>query len=127
MGSFTTASTMRHDPGGRAPSCAPLRALGLDRKLSGARQSPEQEKRMRSHLCNRMAVGAIGALLVALAGSAQAMTCSERLQVCQGYCAKSMGDTPGCHAKCRQFHQECMASGCWESKVVAKQCGFAPQ
>jgi hypothetical protein len=38
-----------------------------------------------------------------------------------------MGDSPGCHAKCRQFHQECMASGCWESKVVAKQCGFARQ
>jgi len=31
------------------------------------------------------------------------MTCSERLQVCHGYCVKSMGDTPGWHAKSRQF------------------------
>ena len=31
---------------------------------------------------------------LALSGSAEAMTCSERLQVCHGYCVKSMGDTP---------------------------------
>jgi hypothetical protein len=74
-----------------------------------------------------MAVGATGALLFALGGSGEAITCSERLQVCHGYCAKSMGDTPNCHAKCRQFAQACMASGCWESKVVAKQCGFTRQ
>jgi hypothetical protein len=63
--------------------------------------------------------------LFGLAGSAEAMTCSERQQVCHGYCAKSMGDTPGCHAKCLQFQQECIASGCCEGKVVARQCGFA--
>ncbi len=91
-------------------------ATGLDREM-----------KMRRLRCWIMAVGATGALLLALSGSAEAMTCSERLQVCHGYCAKSMGDTPGCHAKCRQFSQECMASGCWESKVVAKQCGFTRQ
>ena len=74
-----------------------------------------------------MAAGATGALLLALTGSAEAITCSERLQVCHGYCVKSMGNTPACQAKCRQFDQECMASGCWESKVVAKQCGFTRQ
>jgi hypothetical protein len=82
---------------------------------------------MRRDLCRSMAAGAIGALLLALGGAAQAMTCSERLQVCHGYCAKSMGDSQACHSKCRQFQQECVASGCWESKVVAKQCGFARQ
>jgi hypothetical protein len=82
---------------------------------------------MRNLLRRSMAVGASGALLLALGGSAQAMTCSERLQVCHGYCVKSMGDNPTCHTKCRQLHQECMASGCWESKIVAKQCGFARQ
>ncbi len=83
---------------------------------------------MLRRLCCSMAAAGIGMLLLlALGGSAQAITCSERLQVCHGYCAKSMGDTPRCHAKCRQFHAECMASGCWESKVVAKQCGFARQ
>ncbi len=83
---------------------------------------------MRSgHLSS--AAAAILALILALmlSDSAWAISCSERLQVCQGYCAKSMGDTPGCHAKCRQFRQECIVSGCWESKVVAKQCGFARQ
>jgi hypothetical protein len=62
---------------------------------------------MRRGLCRSMAAGAIGALLLALGGAAQAMTCSERLQVCHGYCAKSMGDSPACHSKCRQFQQEC--------------------
>ena len=82
---------------------------------------------MRDAHFGGMAVAAIAALLVALSGSAQAKTCSERLQVCDGYCAKTMGDSPACHAKCRQFHQECVASGCWESRVVAKQCGFVRQ
>ena len=76
---------------------------------------------MRRLLCWIMAVGATAALHLALSGSAQAMTCSERLQVCHGYSVKSMGRAPGCHAKCRQFSQECMASGCWES---AKQSWF---
>ena len=70
---------------------------------------------------------ALAALMFAHAGSALAITCSERQQVCLGYCAKSLGDTPGCHAKCREFHRQCMASGCWESKVVAKQCDFVRQ
>jgi hypothetical protein len=54
---------------------------------------------MRSLLCRSKVVGAIGALLLALGGSAQAMTCSERLRVCHGYCVKSMDDTTGCHGK----------------------------
>jgi hypothetical protein len=82
---------------------------------------------MRGDLWRSMAVGAMGALLLAVGGPAQAMTCSERLQVCHGYCAKSRGDSPGCHSKCGQLQQECIGSGCWESKVVAKQCGFARQ
>jgi hypothetical protein len=83
--------------------------------------------KMRSLLCRGILAGASCALLLAVSQSAEAITCSERLQVCYGYCAKSMGDSPGCHAKCRQFHQECMSSGCWESRVVAKQCSFTRQ
>lgn len=82
---------------------------------------------MRSLRLNGPLAAAIVALILAAGGPAQAKTCSERLQVCDGYCVKSMGDTPPCHAKCRQFHQECMENGCWESRVVAKQCGFARQ
>ena len=86
------------------------------------------EARMRRRRYCSMTVAGVGALLLlAFSGLAQAKTCSERLEVCHGYCVKSMGDTPRCHAKCRQLHQECMASGCWESKVVAKQCGFERQ
>lgn len=75
----------------------------------------------------RMAALAMAAAMLTAGGAVQAKTCSDRVQVCDGYCAKSMGDTPGCHAKCRQYQQECLASGCWESKVVARQCGFARQ
>jgi hypothetical protein len=70
---------------------------------------------------------ATGALLLALVTSAQAVTCSERLRTCHGYCVKSMGDTPNCHAACRRLDSACMSSGCWESKVVAKQCGLERQ
>ena len=82
---------------------------------------------MRRLVRLNVAAGTMGVLLLALIGPVQAKTCSERLQVCYGYCAKSMGDSPRCHDKCRQYHQECMASGCWESKVVARECGFARQ
>ena len=64
------------------------------------------------------------ALLLALTGSAQAMTCSAVAGLPRT-ASRAWGDTPGRHARRRQFHQECVASGCWESKVVAKQCGFA--
>ncbi len=87
----------------------------------------EQGSRMRDAHFSGMAVAAIAAPRVALGGSVQAKTCSERLQVCDGYCVKSMAGSPACRAKCRQFHQECTASGCWESRVVAKQCGFVRQ
>jgi hypothetical protein len=87
----------------------------------------EREMSMRRLLRVGVAVAATSALLLALMGPVHAKTCSERLQVCYGYCAKSMGDSSRCHDKCRQYHQECMASGCWESKVVARECGFTPQ
>ena len=70
---------------------------------------------------------AVGALLFAFFGPAAAMSCSERLQICHGYCIKSMADRPGCHDKCREFHAQCLSSGCWESRVVAKQCNFVRQ
>jgi hypothetical protein len=56
-----------------------------------------------------------------------ALTGRPRLQVCHGYCVKNMGDVPACYAKCRQFDRECIASGCWGSRVVGKQCGFTRQ
>jgi hypothetical protein len=48
------------------------------------------------------------------------MSCSGRLQVCHGYCVKSVGDNPGLPCQVPPIHQECMAGGSWESKVVAK-------
>jgi hypothetical protein len=72
------------------------------------------------------AAGAIAALMLST-GPAAAKSCSDRLKVCQGYCAKSFGGSPACLAKCDQYREECLSSGCWESKVVAKECGFARQ
>ena len=63
-----------------------------------------------------------GADSVLFNGSAQAMTCTDRLQVCHNFCIKGMSNSPGCHAKCREIHQECMASGCWESRITAREC-----
>ncbi|MFY9969820.1 MAG: hypothetical protein WBQ45_19960 [Roseiarcus sp.] len=105
----------------------------MQSSLSGAarlllrRMTEEWGVNMPRLLRGSLAVAAAGSLLLALLGPVQAKTCSERLQVCYGYCAKSMGDSPRCHDKCRQYHQECMESGCWESKVVARECGFARQ
>ncbi len=76
----------------------------------------------RARLC-AVLVGMI-ASLVALTGAAEAKTRSERLKVCQGYCAKSEGGSQGCMRVCGEYLQACLGSGCWESKIVARECGF---
>ena len=65
------------------------------------------------------------ALVLALAAPADAKSCSERLRTCQGFCAKTESGSPGCLAKCGEYRQACLASGCWASKYVSKECGFA--
>jgi|HubBroStandDraft_2_1064218.scaffolds.fasta_scaffold156219_2 hypothetical protein len=70
---------------------------------------------------------AAAALVLALAAPADAKSCSERLKTCQGFCAKTEGGSPGCLAKCGEYRQACLASGCWESKYVSRECGFAKQ
>ena len=67
------------------------------------------------------------ALMFTLAAPADARSCSERLKTCQGFCAKTESGSRGCLAKCGEYRQSCLASGCWESKYVSKECGFARQ
>ena len=43
-----------------------------------------------------MRISTLVALLVLFNGSAQAMTCTDRLQVCHNFCIKSMSNSPGC-------------------------------
>jgi hypothetical protein len=72
-------------------------------------------------------LGAVAALVLALGAPADAKSCTERLKTCQGFCAKTEGGSPGCLAKGGEYRQACLASGCWESKYVSKECGFAKQ
>ena len=43
-----------------------------------------------------MRISTLVALLVLFNGSAQAMTCTDRLQVCHNFCIKSMSNSPEC-------------------------------
>ena len=70
---------------------------------------------------------AAGALTLVICGPASAITCSERLQVCHRYCIKSMADKPACHDKCQEIQGQCLSTGCWESKITARQCGIVRQ
>jgi hypothetical protein len=72
-------------------------------------------------------LGVAAALVLTLTAPADAKSCSERLKTCQGFCAKTESGSPRCLAKCGEYRQACLASGCWESKYVAKECGFARQ
>ncbi|HEY5206900.1 MAG TPA: hypothetical protein VIJ63_20225 [Roseiarcus sp.] len=72
-------------------------------------------------------LGLAAALVLAMSVPANAKSCSERLRTCQGFCAKSEGGSPRCLAKCGEYRQACLANGCWESKYVSKECGFAKQ
>jgi hypothetical protein len=53
-----------------------------------------------------------------------AITCSDRQQVCFRYCEKNYANAPRCRAVCGQLLSTCMSTGCWESKVTARQCGI---
>ena len=70
------------------------------------------------------AAGAAGVVALALIAPAEAKTCTERLSVCQKFCVRSESGSPACMAACSGYLQSCLASGCWESKYVDKECGF---
>lgn len=57
----------------------------------------------------------------------EAKTCFDRLKVCQRFCVKSEAGSPACMSVCSRYLQACLASGCWESNYVDKECGFTRQ
>lgn len=82
---------------------------------------------MRRFLTISLLVGAFGVYIDAISTSAFAMTCSDRQQVCFAYCEKNYGGSPRCRGVCGELLGECMATGCWESRVTAKRCGITRQ
>lgn len=54
-------------------------------------------------------------------------TCTERQQVCFAYCEKTYKNAPKCTDACKNYLAECLSTGCWESRVTAKRCGFTKQ
>lgn len=54
-------------------------------------------------------------------------TCTERQQVCFAYCEKTYKNAPKCTDACKKYLAECLSTGCWESNVTAKRCGFTKQ
>jgi hypothetical protein len=73
----------------------------------------------------RYSVMILAGLFLLAASPSAAKTCSERKQVCFGYCDKASRG-PKCKSVCESYMNTCMSTGCWESKIVAKQCGFSP-
>jgi hypothetical protein len=69
------------------------------------------------------------AAIVSLAATApsHAITCTDRQQVCFRYCEKNYANAPRCRATCGELLSTCMSTGCWESKVTARQCGISKQ
>lgn len=61
------------------------------------------------------------------AGSAFADTCTDRQKVCFAYCDRQYNGSTRCMDACRTFLATCLTTGCWESRVTAKRCGFTPQ
>jgi hypothetical protein len=82
---------------------------------------------MRALFCKAVVVAVSIVALHALTGAAQAKSCSDRLTTCQRYCEKSMPGSHGCLGKCDDYLQACRASGCWESKIAARECGLTRQ
>jgi hypothetical protein len=66
-------------------------------------------------------------LSISVATPSYAMTCTDRQKVCFAYCEKNYANAPRCRAACAQLLTTCMSTGCWESKVTARQCGILKQ
>jgi hypothetical protein len=66
-------------------------------------------------------------LSIFAAAPSYAMTCTDRQKVCFAYCEKNYANAPRCRAACAQLLTTCMSTGCWESKVTARQCGILKQ
>jgi hypothetical protein len=74
------------------------------------------------------AIELVGAFYILTAsGPAFAATCTERQKVCYAYCEKTYNNAPKCTDACKDYFSQCMSTGCWESKVTAKRCGFDKQ
>ena len=88
-----------------------------DRSLSG------------THRLRGIAALFLAATILSLAAAtpSQAITCTDRQQVCFRYCEKNYANVPRCKESCAQLLTTCMSSGCWESKVTTRQCGITKQ
>jgi hypothetical protein len=64
---------------------------------------------------------------VSVATPGHAITCTDRQQVCFRYCEKNYANVARCKATCGSLLNNCMSTGCWESKVTARQCGITKQ
>ena len=69
----------------------------------------------------------LGAPILLAATPAFAKNCTERQQVCFRYCDRSYQQKghEACRAACGNYLSICQSTGCWETKVTAKECGFA--
>jgi hypothetical protein len=85
--------------------------------------------RSAAHGCGRVAILLFAATLVSISAATpgRAITCTDRQQVCFRYCEKNYANVARCKATCAQLLSNCMSSGCWESKVTARQCGITKQ
>jgi len=75
-----------------------------------------------------LSVGMLGLIaLIAGAPPTYAESCSGRLHVCHAYCEKTYNNAPRCLGTCQGLFEGCKSTGCWESRITAKRCGFSRQ
>lgn len=69
----------------------------------------------------------LATLIVSAATPVFAKNCTDRQRVCLLYCDKSYQQKghEACRAACGNFMSVCQSTGCWESRVTAKECGFS--
>lgn len=69
-----------------------------------------------------------GALIAGYACAAMpataAPTCSERQTACHRYCDDKMAAVAQCDPACDGMFRSCLETGCWDSPVGGKKCGY---
>ena len=66
----------------------------------------------------------VGVSIFFSAAAFAAPSCSARQKACHVYCNEKMPTATQCDPACDGFYASCMETGCWDSPITGKKCGY---
>jgi hypothetical protein len=66
----------------------------------------------------------VGCCLYVAVPAIAAPTCADRQKACHRYCDDKMSTSIQCDPACDSLFSSCVETGCWDSPVAGKKCGY---